>query len=93
MYNFISKPKRKFDVETAYVKIAGAAFSFQSEDKLHIWIYLVEGELQFHRVELKPLSRWLVAHYPCQKIISGFSSFEWNRLGRKLAKVHFSTTS
>jgi len=91
MYNYVSRPKRKFTVETAFDQIAGAAFLFQSKSIRDIWIYLVDDELKFHPVELKLVSHCLVAHYSCQKIIRGFSNADWIKLGRLLSKIHFST--
>lgn len=88
MYHYVSEPKLKFNIEDCYNKIAGAAFRFLSGGHLHIWIYLKDCELAFHYVELKPMSKYLVAHYSTQKITRGFSASDWKRLGSLLAAVY-----
>lgn len=90
MYEYTTKPRTKFDIRECYNQIAGAAFRFEDTGHLDIWIYLKAGVLSFHYCELKPLTKFFVAHYLCSKIIRGFSNSEWQLLGRKLARVYFS---
>lgn len=88
MYQYEPKVTPKFDIVEAYNQIAGASFRFEAEGYLDIWIYLTDGELNFLHVELNNMDRFLVAHYLCHKVTHGFSSFEWNKLGQKLARVY-----
>lgn len=90
MYSPTTKSKGNFDILDAYNQIAGAAFRFEQCGHLNIWIYLKDEKLQFHYVELSPLSDYFVAYFPCKKVTHGFSNFEWNRLGRNIARVYFS---
>jgi len=85
----IPNTKNTFNISEAYNEIAGAAFLGVDKGHTNLWIYLKDGELKLHYTELKPMSDYFVCHYPCKKITFGFTSFEWNRLGRMLARVHF----
>lgn len=82
---------KQFNIEEAYNEIAGAAFLFENEGHLEIWIYLKDNSLQFHYVQVPCIDDYLVAHYKCHKVTHGFSSFEWNKLGRKLARIYFAS--
>jgi len=89
MYDLSSTSPAKFNIMEAYNEIAGAAFRFEAEGHLDIWIYLKGETLSFHYVEMRCLSRYFVSHFRCHKVTHGFSNFEWHKLGALLARVYF----
>jgi len=93
MYEYDPVPRGRFNIQEAYNQIAGAAFRFEAEGHLEIWIYLKDNVIHCLSYENTDLRSFLVANYECHKVTHNFSGLEWQRLGTFLAAVYLAHKS
>ena len=88
MYQYVLGNVRRLNVPDMLNEIAGQAFLYLNKGKLELWIYLKDGKLKFYPCRFAVYDSFLVSHYKCDKITSGFSNADWRKLSIRIYRAH-----